>query len=60
MMNKSEELLVGIVNRVSDFNIARNQNWYRIPIDKAEKLLKSRWPPQWIAFYYTTAIKNYS
>ncbi|MCJ7648561.1 MAG: endonuclease domain-containing protein [Candidatus Lokiarchaeota archaeon] len=55
-----EELLVGIVNRVSDFKIIKNQHWYRIPIDKAEKHLKRRWPPKWIAFYYTTKIKDYS
>jgi len=59
-INSKEELLVGIVNRVSDFKIIKNQHWYRIPADKAEKHLKRRWPPKWIAFYYTTRIKEYS
>jgi len=57
-MSKSTQLLVGIVNSKSDFDIIHNQHWYRIPIDKAEKLLKKRWPPIWIAFYYTNAIKD--
>ena len=50
-MIKSEELLVGIVNRIGDYNIIHNQFWYRVPIDKADKMLKDRWPPKWIAFY---------
>ena len=57
-MNSKEELLVGIVNNVSDFEIIQTQNWYRIPVDKAERLI-SRWPPKWIAFYYTINIKDY-
>lgn len=55
---KSEELLVGIINNVSDIEILRDQKWYRIPIDTAEKFLKKRWPPKWIAFYYSGAIKK--
>jgi len=54
-----EELLVGIVNRISDYDIIKNRFWYRIPVDKADKMLKKRWPPDWIAFYYTAAIKKY-
>ena len=54
-----EHLLVGIVNRVSDFKIIHNELWYRIPVDKADKMLKDRWPPKWIAFYYTSRIKKY-
>jgi hypothetical protein len=49
-MSKSEELLVGIVTSQSDFEIIQNQHWYRIPTDKAERLIKKRWPPKWIAF----------
>ena len=56
-MNK-QELLVGIVNTQSDFDIIQNQHWYRIPIDKVKNQLKRRWPPKWIAFYYTNAVKN--
>jgi len=58
-MNKSEELLVGIVNSLSDFEIIQNQHWYRVPVEKVNKNLKKRWPPKWIAFYYTNSIKNY-
>lgn len=54
-----EELLVGIVNNISDYDIIQNRFWYRIPVDKADKLLKKRWPPDWIAFYYTDSIKKY-
>lgn len=54
-----EELLVGIVNQVSDYDIIKNQFWYRIPVDSVDKMLKKRWPPDWIAFYYTAAIKKY-
>jgi very-short-patch-repair endonuclease len=54
-----DELLVGIVNKISDFEIIQNQHWYRIPIEKTNKSLKNRWPPMWIAFYYTNAIKEF-
>lgn len=59
MMSKSDELLVGIVNKISDYELLQNQGWYRIPIQKADKLLRKRWPPKWIAFYYTNAIKDF-
>jgi very-short-patch-repair endonuclease len=58
-MSRKEELLVGIVNKLSDFEIIQDQQWYRIPVDKADKLLKRRWPPKWIAFYYTNTIKEF-
>ena len=54
-----EELLVGIVNEVSDYDIIKNHFWYRIPVESVDKMLKKRWPPDWIAFYYTAAIKEY-
>jgi len=47
------ELLVAIMNNQRDFAIARQQNWYRIPVGSARKWLKDRWPPQWLAFYQT-------
>ncbi len=53
-----QEVLVGIVNNIKDFEIIRSQNWYRIPVDKAQKFLSKRWPPEWIAFYYSGSIKN--
>jgi hypothetical protein len=47
------EVLVAILNNRLDFNPAYEQHWYRIPVSSAEKLLKHRWPPQWLAFYQT-------
>jgi len=52
MANRGE-LLVAIINNQHDFNLAHDHHWYRIPVSSAEKLLKERWPPQWLAFYQT-------
>ncbi len=49
----NEEVLVAILNHPRDLAIARNQHWYRIPISSAQKWLRRRWPPQWLAFYQT-------
>lgn len=49
----NDQLLVAILNDMSDFELARDEHWYRIPIDKAEKWLGDRWPPKWLAFYQT-------
>lgn len=50
---KPGEVLVAIVNNHPDFAIARDQHWYRIPLSIAERRLKKRWPPRWLAFYQT-------
>jgi hypothetical protein len=47
------EVLVAIVNDVRDYRIARDRNWYRIPVSSVRKFLHDRWPPQWLAFYQT-------
>ncbi len=52
-MSSRGEVLVAIVKDQRDFEIAREQCWYRIPVDSAHKFLKNRWPPQWLAFYQT-------
>lgn len=52
------EVLVAIINNVSDFDIAQNHNWYRIPVESVEKWLKKRWPPRWLAFYQTKVFGN--
>jgi very-short-patch-repair endonuclease len=57
-MINQEELLVGIINNNSDFEILRDKHWYRIPITSANKFLLDRWPPKWIAFYFSGKIKN--
>ncbi|MBN1620521.1 DUF559 domain-containing protein [candidate division WOR-3 bacterium] len=50
--NRNAKLLVAILKNPEDFNIAKNVHWYRIPVDKADKLLSKIWPPEWIAFYH--------
>ncbi len=52
-MSTRGEVLVAIVNNRRDFKIACERCWYRIPVDSTQKFLKSRWPPQWLAFYQT-------
>jgi len=54
-MSSRGEVLVAIINDKRDFVILQNQNWYRIPVNSAEKWLKRRWPPEWLAFYQTKA-----
>jgi very-short-patch-repair endonuclease len=49
----SERLLVAVMNNSLDMALARDQHWYRIPVDRASKWCKSCWPPQWLAFYQT-------
>lgn len=54
-MPRRGEALVAILRTHQDFAIAREQGWYRIPVDSAERLLRHRWPPQRLAFYQTRA-----
>ncbi len=54
-MSYRGEVLVAIINDLSDFDIFQKKHWYRIPASSVEKWLKSFWPPQWIAFYQTKA-----
>ncbi len=54
-MSTRGEVLVAILNNRLDFNLAYEQHWYRIPVNNAKKLLKDRWPPQWLALYQTKA-----
>jgi len=52
-MSNRRNVLVAIMNDELDFKIARDQNWYRIPVSSVEKWLMKCWPPKWIAFYQT-------
>ena len=52
-MSAQGEVLVAILNNLGDFDMAREQHWYRIPIASVEKWLKHRWPPRQLAFYQT-------
>jgi len=54
-MSTRGAVLVAILNNRLDFNLAYEQHWYRIPVSSVKKLLKDRWPPQWLAFYQTKA-----
>jgi len=47
------EVLVAILNNLEDLEIARCRHWYRIPVASAQRWLKRRWPPTWLAFYQT-------
>lgn len=49
----NDHVLVAIMNNQRDFELARDEHWYRIPVASAHKWLKSRWPPTWLAFYQT-------
>lgn len=52
-MSRCGEVLVAIMNNKRDMEIAREQHWYRIPVDSVERFLRNRWPPEWLAFYQT-------
>ena len=49
------EVLVAIMNNKPDFNIVVDKHWYRIPVRSANRFLKNRWPPTWLALYQTKA-----
>lgn len=53
----TDRLLVAILNDRRDFDLARDEHWYRIPCDKADKWVGDRWPPRWVAFYQTKAFE---
>jgi very-short-patch-repair endonuclease len=43
------EVLIGIMNEKADFEILREQLWYRIPVVSRPRA----WPPEWLAIYHT-------
>jgi very-short-patch-repair endonuclease len=47
------DVLVAVMNNKHDFDLARDDHWYRIPKDSAEKWCARCWPPRWLAFYQT-------
>jgi very-short-patch-repair endonuclease len=47
------EVLVAIINNLEDMRLASEAGWYRIPVFSADKWLKDRWLPRWLAFYQT-------
>jgi hypothetical protein len=48
-MNPDSSVLVSIITKPRDFDIAREQHWYRIPQKSAPKFF----PPNFVAFYCT-------
>jgi len=50
---KHGEMLIAVMNNQEDFAIARDKHWYRIPVRSVNRMLKRRWPPKWLAFYFT-------
>jgi len=45
------EVLIGIMNQKSDFEILQEQLWYRIPVESWERFRLKR--PDWLAIYHT-------
>lgn len=54
-------VLIALMNSKTDFEIAKSQNWYRIPVASAPKIVKEE-KIQIIAFYHTKSftIEQYS
>lgn len=50
-MTSPREVLVALMKDLRDMNIAREQQWYRIPVDSINHQMRRRWPPKWLAFY---------
>jgi hypothetical protein len=48
-MHPEDRVLVGVINRRKDFDIAREQGWYRIPEGKAPKGLEA----EYLAFFFS-------
>ena len=46
-------VVVAILNNRLDFDLARRDHWYRIPVDNVRKWLRNWWIPEWLAFYQT-------
>lgn len=58
-MSSCGEVLIAIVNDRADLEIAREQHWYRIPLEQVEKLKqRQQWQPQWVALYQTKVFEQ--
>ena len=53
-MYPEDRVLIGVINRRADFERAREQGWYRIPIETAPKHIDS----EYIAFYFSRNFKE--
>ena len=52
LAKKIKPLLVVVMNNKRDFEILQKEKWYRVPIKRAPKLLRSL-EPKYLAFYQT-------
>lgn len=52
------EVLVAIMNNQRDFEIARTQHWYRIPVKSADRFIRDIEQMQYLAFYQTKIFKK--
>lgn len=55
-MNK-KSVLIAIINRKKDFEIAKSYHWYRIPVVSAPKIVKEK-RIKYLAFYQTKVFKD--
>ena len=54
----SPEVLVAIMNNQRDFEIARTQRWYRIPVKSADRYIRDLKQMQYLAFYQTQIFRR--
>jgi hypothetical protein len=55
MFHAADRVLVGLMNKPRDFQLARDEGWYRIPVAHAPE---STTDAAILAFYFTTAFSN--
>ncbi|MDP2960787.1 MAG: hypothetical protein Q8N71_05120, partial [candidate division Zixibacteria bacterium] len=53
-MIEDKKVLVAILNNRRDFEIARDEHWYRIPVKTAPR----RWKADYLAFYQTKVFEK--
>jgi len=53
-MHPEDRVLVAVMNRVHDFEIARDRGWYRVPAQKAPRGIFF----EYLAFYFTAAFAD--
>jgi hypothetical protein len=53
-MYPEDRVLVGVINRRRDFELARREHWYRIPRDRAPRSIDA----EYIAFYFSRSFKE--
>jgi hypothetical protein len=53
-MHPEDRVLIGVINRVADLRIARDQGWYRIPCHRAPPRLEVE-HADYLAFYLSRA-----